>query len=132
MSQENVEVVRRIFEGWAAGDFARQVTDLDADVVFIVRQPFPEPVRAFGQEEIRDYTRRLLDNFEGYAVRATELQAAGDTVVVDAVQSGTGKASHIEMAQQFFMLFTFRGTKIVRIEAILDRAEALEAAGLSE
>jgi ketosteroid isomerase-like protein len=36
------------------------------------------------------------------------------------------------MEQEFFMLFTFRGGKIVRIESILERDDALEAAGLSE
>jgi ketosteroid isomerase-like protein len=30
------------------------------------------------------------------------------------------------------MLFTFRGGKIVRIESILERDQALEAAGLSD
>jgi ketosteroid isomerase-like protein len=36
------------------------------------------------------------------------------------------------MEQRFFMLFTFRGGKIVRIESILERDEAIEAAGLRE
>ena len=31
-----------------------------------------------------------------------------------------------------FMLFTFRGRKIVRMDSVLQRAEALEALGLSE
>jgi ketosteroid isomerase-like protein len=66
------------------------------------------------------------------AVKARDLQAAGDIVVADAVQHGEGKASRIEMEQRFFMLFTFRAGKIVRIESILDRDQALEAAGLSE
>ena len=29
MSQENVEIVRRIFDGWATGDFGAGLTDLD-------------------------------------------------------------------------------------------------------
>ena len=36
------------------------------------------------------------------------------------------------MKQPFFMVFTFRGGKIVRMESILNRDDALEAAGLSE
>ncbi len=54
----------------------------------------------------------------------------GDIVLADALQHGEGKASRIEMEQEFFMLFTFRKGKIVRIESILERGEALEAAGL--
>jgi ketosteroid isomerase-like protein len=132
MSQENVEIVQRIFDGWATGDFGAGLTDLDPDVVFAVRHPFPEAVETVGPDGIRDYMRGFLDNWETYAVEARDLQAVGDTVVAHAVQHGQGKASRIEIEQQFFMLFTFRGGKIVRIESILNRDEALEAAGLRE
>jgi ketosteroid isomerase-like protein len=132
MSQENIEIVRRTFDGWATGDFGAGLTDLDPDVVFVVRHPFPEAVETVGPNGIRDYMRGFLDNWETYAVEARDLQTVGDTVVVDAVQHGQGKASRIEMDQPFFMLFTFRGGKIVRIESILNRDEALQAAGLSE
>jgi ketosteroid isomerase-like protein len=132
MSQENVEIVQRIFDGWAVGDFSTGLADLDPHVVFIVRHPFPEAVETAGPDGIREYMRRFLDNWESYAVEARHLQAVGDVVMADAVQRGEGKASRIEMEQEFFMLFTFRGGKVVRIESILDRDQALEAAGLSE
>ena len=76
--------------------------------------------------------RGFLDNWETYAVEARGLQAVGDTVLADAVQHGEGKASRIAMKQPFFMVFSFRGGKIVRMESILNRDDALEAAGLSE
>ena len=43
-----------------------------------------------------------------------------------------GRASGIEGDISYFMLFTFRGGKIVRMESIMGEAEALEAVGLSE
>jgi len=132
MSQENVEIVKRIFERWAAGDFVAGLTDLAPDAAFVVRHPFPEAVETAGWEGIREYMRRFLDNWESYAVEARDLRAVGDIVVADAVQRGKGKASGIDMEQRFFMLFTFQGGKIVRIESILERDKALEAAGLRE
>jgi ketosteroid isomerase-like protein len=132
MSQENVEVVRRIFDGWATGDFGAGFSDLDPEVAFVVRHPFPEAVSTVGPAGIGEYMRGFLDNWESYAVEARESQAIGDLVLVDAVQRGVGKASGIAMEQPFFMLFTFRGGRIVRIESILERDQALEAAGLLE
>jgi ketosteroid isomerase-like protein len=132
MSQENVEIIQRIFDGWAVGDFGTGLADLDPDVVFVVRPPFPEAVETAGPDGIQEYMRRFLDNWESYAVEARDLQAVGDVVVADAVQRGEGKASRIEMEQEFFMLFTFRAGKIVRIESILERDQALEAAGPRE
>jgi ketosteroid isomerase-like protein len=132
MSQENVEIVRGIYESWATGDFGAGLTHLDPYVVFVVRHPFPELAVVVGPDEIREYMRRFLDNWEHYAVEARGFRAAGDTVLADALQHGAGKASRIEMEQRFFMLFTFRGGKIVRIESVLDEGEALEAAGLRD
>lgn len=134
MSQEKVETVRRIFDRWSTGNFGAGLSDLDPDVEFVVRHPFPEAVETVGPEGIREYMRRFLDNWETYAVEARDLQAVGEgeMVLADALQHGEGKASRIEMRQEFFMLFTFRGGKIVRIESILERDEALEAAGLTE
>jgi ketosteroid isomerase-like protein len=130
MSQENAETVQRMFDSWSTGDFSAGLADLDPDVEFVVRHPFPEAVETIGPDGIREYMRRFLDNWETYAVEATDLQAVGDIVLADALQHGEGKASRIEMEQEFFMLFTFRKGKIVRIESILERGEALEAAGL--
>ena len=132
MSNETVEIVQRIFDSWGAGDFGAGLTELDPDVVFVVRHPFPEAVRTVGPDGIARYLRRFLDNWETYAVEASEFRAAGDTVVVDALQHGRGKASQIDMERRLYMLFTFRGRKIVRIESILERDQALEAAGLGE
>jgi ketosteroid isomerase-like protein len=132
MSQENVEIVQGIFDRWATGDFVAGLTSLDPDVAFVVRHPFPEAVETVGTEGIREYMRGFLDNWVNYTVEARELQAAGEIVLAEAVQRGEGKASGIEMEQPFFMLFTFRGGKIVRIESILERDQALQAAGLSE
>ena len=132
MSQKNVEIVQGIFDRWATGDFGAGLTSLDPDVAFVVRHPFPEAVETVGIDGIREYMRGFLDNWVSYAVEARRFRAAGDIVVADAVQRGEGKASGIEMEQEFFMLFTFRGGKIVRIESILERDQALEAAGLWE
>jgi hypothetical protein len=48
------------------------------------------------------------------------------------IQHGKGKASGIEVDDRYFMLYTFRGDKVVRIELVRDKTDALEAAGLTE
>jgi hypothetical protein len=57
----------------------RGSADLDPDVVFVVRHPFPEAVETAGSDGIRQYMRRFLDNWESYAVEARD-QAVGDVV----------------------------------------------------
>ena len=59
MSQENVEIVRRICEGWAAGDRDAGAADLDPRVVLVLRPSFPEPGAFVGAEGVRNYLRRI-------------------------------------------------------------------------
>jgi ketosteroid isomerase-like protein len=76
--------------------------------------------------------RRFLDQREEISIEADQLQAIGDTVLAHVVQHAKGRVSGIEGDSRFFMLFTFRGAKIVRIETLGDEDEALEAAGVRE
>jgi ketosteroid isomerase-like protein len=111
MSQENVEVVRRIFDGWSTGDFGAGLADLDPDVVFVVRRPFPEAGETVGPDGIRDYMARSLDNWETYAVEARDLRAAADTVVADAVQRGVARQVGLRSSNRFSCCSVFAGGK---------------------
>jgi ketosteroid isomerase-like protein len=133
MSQENVEVVRRILAQWAAGDFSEEVLGaLDPNVVFVVERSFPESGVFLGLDGLRDFTRRFFAQWDRYAIEEKRLRAVGDTVLAHVVQRSTGKSSGIESELASFMLFTFQGERIVRIDNVLEEKEALEAAGLRE
>jgi ketosteroid isomerase-like protein len=130
MAEGNIETVRRIFDGWAKGDFSVGADALDPHVTVVVRPPFIEFGVFHGPEGIREWFLVFLEQFERMTMEATDLRAVGDTVVVEVLQRGEGKASGIDMELSFFMLFTFRGAMIVRIETVMAEAEALEAVGL--
>ena len=70
--------------------------------------------------------------WERYTIEAEDFRATGDTVLARIHQRGKGKASGVDTDLRSYMVFTFRGRKIVRIDNVLDEADALEAAGLSE
>ena len=134
MSQENVEVVRRILQQWAAGDFSDGVVNalLDPHIVFVVEPSFPESGVFLGLDGLRNFTRRFFAQWERYTIQERELRAVGDTVLAHVIQRSTGKASGVESELASFMLFTFQGARIVRIDNVLNEKDALEAAGLSE
>jgi ketosteroid isomerase-like protein len=130
MPQGNVEIVRRIYEAWAAGDFRAGEEVLDEHVVFVVSPDFPEFGVFAGPAGVKNYMRRLLEQCERLTLEAKQIQSVGDTVLAHVVQHGKGRASGIEGDDRYFMLFTFRGRKIVRIETVMREAEALETVGL--
>jgi ketosteroid isomerase-like protein len=132
MSRENVETVRRIFGMWAHGDFRAGADDFDADVVFVPRPPFPDPGVYIGRERIGAYMRGILQQFQGLTIEAKRIEAVGDGVLARCFQHGRGRASGVEVDDSYFMLFSFRAGKIVRIDVVREEAEALEAVGLRE
>ena len=132
MSQENVEAVRRIFEAWASGDWSIGNDYLDEHAVCVVSSDFPAFGAYFGLDGIRAYWRDFRAQWEWLTIEAERVQAVGDTVLARVVQHVKGRVSGIEGNISYFMLFTFRGGKIVRMESVMGEDEAFEAVGLEE
>jgi uncharacterized protein len=137
MSQENVEIVRALYEAWARGDFwahpeaftpgVRSARVMGADA---------EGTGLSGEWEGIDgliaNTRLWLEAWNDLRVEAEELIDAGDRVVVLTRQTGTAKASGISLDREFADVWEIRDGKVVEVRFYWNRAEALEAAGLSE
>jgi uncharacterized protein len=137
MSQDNVEVVRRIWEAWERGD---------ADTVFalydpaIVWETHTDPIRGaspvdglyHGHEGVRQFFREWRDSFGSWRAHAEAFIDARDKVVVGYRATGRGKASGAEVRGVFWLVYTLRNGLVVRIDLFGARADALEAVGLSE
>jgi ketosteroid isomerase-like protein len=133
MPRERVETVRRIYDGWARGDFSAGTDLYDPRVQFILRPEFPDAGVYTGPEEIRRYTEQdFLADLEGAAIAGEEFIDAGDSVVVQVHQSATGAGSGAHVAMRYYQVWTFRGNTVIRIESVRERSEALEAVGLRE
>ena len=130
MSQQTLELVRRGIEDveafWAM---------LDEYVVWDLRRssrvPDFESVY-FGRDAVIQASRHYWGTWSDYHVEAEELLDAGPSVVVILRESGRGKGSGAPVEREHPQLWTFRGDRIIRWESCPTKAEALEAAGLSE
>ena len=94
---------------------------------------FPEPGAYHGREGIGEYMRTFLEAWTNLTIEADDFLVAGDTVVAEVVQHATGKGSGAAPAEmRYYHLWSFRGRKVIRLEVVRNRAEALEAAGMRE
>src|SRR5262245_8216448 len=137
MSEENVEVVRGVYERWSAGDFHAAVDLFDPHVVLVVRPALgpdsPEGATYVGTDAVGEYTRdTLLRTWTDLTWKAEEIVGAGDTVLASVHVSAVGRATGASPERHFSMLWTFGGGRVIRFESFRERAAALEAAGLSE
>jgi ketosteroid isomerase-like protein len=132
MSEENIGAVRAVYERWSEGDFRASVDLLDPHVVLVLGPELPDAGAYLGVEAVAEYTRGLLEPWTDFTIEAEELVAAGDSVLADVRQRGVGSTSGVPTELRYFMLWSFRGHQVIRLESFRERAEALEAAGLRE
>jgi ketosteroid isomerase-like protein len=96
MSHANVELVRSILSAWEHGDLSAGPSDFDENLVFVSRPEFAAFGVFLGIDALSDFMRDFLDQWEWTRFQALRFRAVGDTVIVDVVQHGKGKASGLE------------------------------------
>jgi ketosteroid isomerase-like protein len=131
MSHERVDRVRAIYHYWREGDFQSEADLYDTHAVLIQGPGFPDKGAHYGLEGIRRYMRGFLEAWEHITIDADELIDAGDSVVASIVQVGTGQESGASAEFRYFHVWTFRGDKVIRLETVRERHQALAMVGLS-
>jgi ketosteroid isomerase-like protein len=132
VSEENVEALRRVYREWAKGNLRAGLDLLDPNIVYINTQGLFGTRTYYGLEELQRFMREFLEQWDTWEAHATEFISYGDTVVVAFRHVATGSGSGIPSEMNSFAVWTFRGNKVIRLETMGDRREALEAAGLRE
>ena len=139
MSQENVELVRRLYAELASEgsrqEFEQRLTDdaltrvLDPDIEWL---PVTESLLAVetyrGYDGVRRFWGEFLSAWERYRVDPVRFDDAGDRVAV--VVHIVGRTHELEVAETRSSLFTVRDGRVVRVQSFADPDAAREAAGL--
>jgi ketosteroid isomerase-like protein len=139
MSQENVELVRRaseaITQALATDDLTPVLRDfIDPDIDWRAAEGAIDDVGGMrGHNAVRRYIKDWSDLFDNLTLAPQEFVEVDDARVM-AGQRLSGRAKHtgIETELTFFVIYTIREGRFVRVREYATREEALEAAGLSE
>jgi uncharacterized protein len=135
MSEENVEIVRRVYDAAARRDTATVLALYDPDVEWdSSRVAWGDRTRGVcrGLEDLRTFYRDWYEVWESYEDDLKELIDAGGHVVSVATGRGRGRVSGVEVETQGAGVWTIREGKIIRVVWFRTRAEALQAAELQE
>ena len=136
MSEENVELVRAQIDAYNRGDYDAALALLDEDVEWHVPEvaalDAPASGIVQGRALVAEQFARWLEAWETHAFQVTDALSQGDDVFIAGLQVGRGRHSGLDIRVPTFHVFTVRDQKIVAMRAFSERADALEAAGLSE
>jgi uncharacterized protein len=136
VSEENVALVRRGYEMYAAGDLEGVAALIASDAELADAGGLGITGTASGTRHgpsgfLRS-SGEAHDAFEGYTVTPEDFSAIGNAVLVRVRLTGTGRSSGVPLDALVYHLWKLRDGKVVRSEVFMTEAEALEAVGLSE
>jgi ketosteroid isomerase-like protein len=133
MSQENVEVIHRLYEAFSRRDFEDAVRNLHRDFELFPAIAGPDWADHYrGHDGAKEFWQVITEVWETATVEFKEAIEAPANRIVAVEHWRTGGRDGIEIDFQLTEVYAFRDGLIVRIDGFLDKAEALEAAGLSE
>jgi ketosteroid isomerase-like protein len=133
MAQENVEIVRRLFDALARRDAKSVLALYDPEVEWDASRAGPG--EAFiggiyhGHEGLRGYFREWYEAWESIEYDCEELVDAGERVMSAVTNRGRGRVSGAELEYKQYAVWTIRDGRIVRVVWFNARDEALEEAG---
>jgi ketosteroid isomerase-like protein len=137
MSQENVEIVRTLLEGFARRDHERAFDFYDHDIEWDASAA--GDINAdiagvyYGHDGVRDYWRAWLSAWRDLDFEVQDVLGAGDEVVAlirNQHQWGRHSGIQTEMPP-YALIFTMRDGKVVRWRSLPDQESALKAVGLA-
>ena len=133
MSRQNVEIVQRFYE--AFNRTGRPELDLlDPEIVWYQPDEIGGGKGSYhGHEGVLSAVGEMQATFHHFeAVPEEFIEAGGDRVLVLARHGGVGRGSGARVDAPVAHVFTLRDGKVIEWRAYLDRAEGLEAVGLSD
>lgn len=130
MSQENVQVIRGMYEAFGEGDVPTVLKQMDQGIewreaenfIYADRNPYLGP-----QAIVEGVFMRLGTEWDGFTVTPEEWLDAGNHVVVLGTYTGRHRETGREVRAQFAHVWGVRGGRAVRFQQYTDTKQFAEA-----
>ncbi len=130
MSEENVAIVRKIYDAYLSGNYDAAFAAIDPKVEFD-GSARPEGNVYYGHHGVAEALRTWSGTWEVWRLEVENIFDAGDKVVAVERQSGRGRGSGVPLVQHTATVFSFRDGKVVRMKWFSTPEAGRRAAGLT-
>ena len=114
-----VATLEQVYREWKDGNYRAGLELYDEDMLLQVHNPIPDAGIYEGLAGLQRYMRRFLETWDEYEIRADEIEAEGDSVIVNVHHAGSASGAAVEM--NYFQIWTFEGDRVVRVDIGADR-----------
>lgn len=135
MSQEDVEIIRRLFEQWQRRGLTLEAIPVEfiAEDVEWDQSAYPLvdfPDRGVGRDNLLDALATYFSGFTNYQAEAIEFIDAGENVITALHEKAGVGDSDAFVERDLFQVWTLRDGLVVKYRTFQTRREALAAVGL--
>jgi len=123
MSQENVAIIKNLYEAFAAGDVPGVLEAMSPDIIWNEADNFPyaDGNPYIGPEAILNGVfARCIGEWDDFKANIEEILDAGDTVIAFGRYTGTFKATGRSQNTQIAHVWRIQNGKIVRFQQHAD------------
>jgi ketosteroid isomerase-like protein len=132
MSEENVEVIRRIVEAFDRGGVETALRYFDPEIKWVGPPEWLEDHLYEGHEGLRRLAGQWTENFDDYRLDAERFIDTPGGVVALLFARGHIKGSGMPIGQALTWICQVSGGRAKHVQVYFSWEEGLEAAGLSE
>ena len=132
MPQQNLEVIRGLYDSFGKGDVPAVLGQLDQQIewneaenfIYADRNPYVGP-----QAVLEGVFTRLRSEWEGFTVAPQEWLDAGNHIVVLGTYTGRHRETGSEVCAQFAHVWAVRGGRVVKFQQYTDTKQFADAVG---
>ena len=130
MQQDNVGLIRSLYEAFGRGDVPTVLGAMDPGIVWNEAEGFPYADKNpyVGPNAVLEGVfMKLAGEWDGFSVAPEEVHGAGDVVVATGRYGGAYKKTGKRIHAQFAHVWKLRGAKIVKFQQYTDTLQATSA-----
>jgi len=128
VAEANVEALRRGYEALNRGDLSVVLELLDPEIEWHEPEPSPDAGTHTGRDSFERFFSSWIDSFDGFRVEPEQVVERGDTLIAVMHQSGRGRTSGVQVDARLAHLWTIKGGRAIRWEAVANVDDALRDA----
>jgi ketosteroid isomerase-like protein len=133
MSQENVEIVRRLYQAFSEGTADVSLWHTDAELrPALFGGGLVEGAVYRGHEGVSEFVATQAETWESVTATPVEIRDLGAHLLVETRLHAVGRASGVELSDLTWNMIEIRDGKVARLCVFTEKQRALEAAGLTE
>jgi ketosteroid isomerase-like protein len=120
------EKLRSIYDAWNRGDTEEALAQLDPAIECKLPDTGMNTGTYRGHEGVRDFLTSYLEVFEFFRIEPQEFAEEGERLTAAVQIRARGRGSGVDVELRPTHVWTFRGTRLVRLEVVAEGENGLK------